>query len=276
MQATPVEKKSYRSIPRMLEVQSIEQVTPLLRRVVLGGEQLLGFPADWPGAHIKVFLPRPGQDDIHMPTLTEKGPVWPPAELRPITRTYSVRYYDPVANELSIDFVMHGHKSHASDWASNAQVGDNLGIAGPGGPQPLIAPADFHLITGDLSAVPAISAILESLRNVAGAVFIEVVDAEQIHELENPANLKINWLVNSDFNRETPLLNAVKQCQIPDSIDFSAWVAGENGAVICVRDYLRSAFGLTKKELYAVPYWRRGDTEEQYHADRHSVMDEEY
>ncbi len=263
--------------PRLLDVVAIEQVTPLLRRIVLGGDQLLGFPEDRFGAHIKVFLPRPGDEVIHMPTLGPDGPVWPPAELKPIVRTYSVRSYDAEKNQLAVDFVMHGHASHAFEWANKVQLGDKLGIAGPGGPLPLIAAADFHIIAGDLSAVPAISALLENFTSdTRGEVFIEVVNEAQIHELNNPANLKINWLVNNDFSKPTPLLAEVDDCAVPEGASLSGWVAGENHSVIAVRDLLRERYGLRKSELYAVPYWRRGDTEEQYHADRHVVMDEEY
>ncbi|NJN24086.1 MAG: hypothetical protein HC810_06450, partial [Acaryochloridaceae cyanobacterium RL_2_7] len=41
---------------RQVTVQTIEQVTPRVRRMVLGGETLAGFPMPGPGAHIKLFF----------------------------------------------------------------------------------------------------------------------------------------------------------------------------------------------------------------------------
>ncbi|NEQ53746.1 MAG: siderophore-interacting protein, partial [Leptolyngbya sp. SIO3F4] len=38
---------------RQVTIQTIEQVTPRVRRIVFGGETLAGFPTPRPGAHIK-------------------------------------------------------------------------------------------------------------------------------------------------------------------------------------------------------------------------------
>lgn len=56
----------------------------------------------------------------------------------------------------------------------------------------------------------------------------------------------------------------------------SAFIAGENASTVALRDVLRERLGLTKKNCYAVPYWRRGQNEEAYHQQRHAIMDQVY
>jgi NADPH-dependent ferric siderophore reductase len=167
-----------RTPPRSLQVRRAELVTPHMRRITLAGDDMAGFPVGSDGAHIKVFLPRPGQDRPVLPTLGPKGPVWPPPEQRPITRTYMVRRFDATAGELDIDFVLHDDAGPASGWAARAKPGDFIGIAGPGGPDRAVMGADWHLLAGDLSALPAIAATLETLPAAArGFAFIEVPDS---------------------------------------------------------------------------------------------------
>lgn len=272
-------EKPARTPPRLLQVVRSQRIAPHLQRVTLGGESLHGFPVQSHGAHIKIFLPRAHQQRPQLPQLTEQGILWPPAHERPITRTYSVRAYRQLKNELDVEFVMHGEgeaSGPAAHWAAHAQPGDYLGIAGPGGPDPLLAPADWHLLAGDMTALPAIAALLENLHSAArGYVFIETDTIANQLDLRHPAGISIHWL-ERDSRREL-LLEAIKTVAPPIGVtSLSAFIAGENLAVVSIRDYLRTTYGLTKKNLYAIPYWRRGQDEETYHQERHRIMDEVY
>lgn len=276
----PVKTPAKRTPPRLLQVVRTEFLSDAMRRITLSGEDLVGFPQDRNGAHIKVFLPRPEQRKPVLPTLGQNGPIWPEAHLRPITRTYSVRRYCVVKNELDIDFVLHGAESPASGWAVNAVPGDFLGVAGPGGPDPLLAPAERHIIAGDLTALPAICALLESLPTSAtGHAVIEIDCDDFRQEVVNPTQIQFQWVLRNPklSATENTLLQAIKAAQLPfPGSTLSAFVAGENGSVLAVRDYLRSTYGLRKQNLYAVPYWNRGQDEETYHQERHRIMDQEY
>jgi NADPH-dependent ferric siderophore reductase len=277
---TPVKTPAKRTPPRLLQVVRTEFLSDAMRRITLSGEDLIGFPQDRNGAHIKVFLPRPEQRKPVLPTLGQNGPVWPAAHLRPITRTYSVRRYCAEKNELDIDFVLHGVDSPASGWAVNAVPGDFLGVAGPGGPDPLLSPAEQHIIAGDLTALPAICALLESLPiSAAGHAVIEIDHENFRQEVINPTQIQLQWVLrNPKLSAEqNTLLQAVKATQLPfPEGTLSAFVAGENSSVLAVRDYLRSTYGLHKKNLYAIPYWHRDQDEETYHQERHRIMDQEY
>ncbi len=261
--------------PMLLQVLRTTQVTPHLQRITLSGNDLIGFPVDSAGAHIKIFLPRAGQDKPVLPTLGPKGVIWPPAHSKPITRTYTVRRFDPKRNELEIEFVRHGDNGPASAWATTAQPGDYLGVAGPGGPNPMLPSADWYLLVGDMTAVPAIAALLETLDdNAQGQVFIEVADISEIQPLVHPPGVSISWLVcqNADPAASDLLPNAVRSLDWPEASVF-VWVAGENSAVVKIRQFLRQAKQHPRRLTYAVPYWRSHYTEEAYHQERHDIMD---
>ena len=87
-------------VPIRLEVLRTEWPTPHMVRVTLGGDGLDAYvDNEFTDRYVKLLFPRPGVD------LGGLGPVEArtalPPELRPVTRTYTVRSYDPVARELS-------------------------------------------------------------------------------------------------------------------------------------------------------------------------------
>lgn len=85
-----------------------------------------------------------------------------PKEPRPISRVYTVRRWDEQAGELDIDFVKHG-TGVATVWAYRCQEGDTVHVAGPASS---MAPpsADWLLVVGDDTALPAIARLLDDLR----------------------------------------------------------------------------------------------------------------
>ncbi len=266
---------SPRTPPRMLRVLRTEQLSPRMRRIVLAGPALAGFPVDSAGAHIKMLLPRPGQLEPILPTLGPDGPLWPPREVSPISRTYTVSHYDAELGELSVDFVLHGDDGPASRWALRAQVGDAVGVAGPGGPRRFHPDAGCYLLFGDPSALPVISAVLAQLpARARGHAFIEIADCGEIQELLYPPGVVLHWLVRGAVRpgASTLLLDAARALAWPSAM-VSVTLAGESRQVIAVREHLLRARGLAPDALYAVPYWKDLHTEEAYHAERHEIMD---
>ena len=59
------------------------------------------------------------------------------------------------------------------------------------------------------------------------------------------------------------------------SVCVAASLPSESRAVAAIRAHLLQQRGLDRSALYAVPYWRRGQREEDYHAERHRFMDQE-
>jgi NADPH-dependent ferric siderophore reductase len=270
-----VSSQPKRSPPRLLTVQSARNVSPRVRRISLTGAALSGLDS-WPAAHIKLFLPRAGQAELKLPSLDDAGrPVWPPMPERPITRTYSVRRHDPELTRLEVDFVLHQPGGPASEWAARAEPGMHVGLAGPGGPRPMLAPADWYLLAGDLSALAAIAALLEDLpQDARGFAFVQIPSERERQTIAAPPGVQLTWLVTEE--RVQPCTDLVESVR---NVSWSlgrpcAWIAGENAQVIAIRDHLRQERGLPGTCMYAVPYWKRSLNEEEYHAERHRVMDE--
>jgi len=262
--------------PRRVYCVAKRYITQNLLRITVSGEELLGFPDGYHGAHIKLFFANRESGTLELPVRDKTGKIkWP--DNKPITRAYTVRAYRSHSNELDIDFVVHGDSSPASGWAVNAKVGSEIGVAGPGGPDPLLAKADWHILAGDLTAVPAISALVEGFEShVTAKVFIELDSLEDKHFISAPSGVEIHWFERKKGD-STQLAKAIANTAIPNNAtSMSAFIAGENSAVLACRKQLIQDFGLSKKQLYAIPYWRRGQDEETYHEQRHVIMDEVY
>src|SRR3954447_15289137 len=151
-------------VARVAEVLRTSRLTPHMIRVVLGGEGLAGFPAgEFTDHYVKLLFPPDAPDPE-----------------RPVTRTYTVRAWDAAAGELTLDFVWHGDEGLAGPWAAAAQPGDRISFFGPGGGYATPPAADWHLLAGDESALPAIGAALDRLPAGARALaFVEVSGPEE-------------------------------------------------------------------------------------------------
>src|SRR4051794_16070430 len=102
-------------------------------RVVLGGAGLAGVPAGVVAdLYVKLLVPPPG-GPYGGPFDVEQGRAKHQQELWPVTRTYTVRDWDPASGELTIDFVYHGDEGLAGTWAASAVPGDRIQFFGPGG-----------------------------------------------------------------------------------------------------------------------------------------------
>ncbi|WP_028311811.1 siderophore-interacting protein [Derxia gummosa] len=262
--------------PRLLVVRRAVTVTPGLRRITLGGPALAGFPPGCDGAHLKLLLPRPGQLRPELPRPGPDGLVWPSAARKPVVRTYTVARHDPVPGELDIDFVLHAAPGPAADWAARARPGDEVGIAGPGGPPRFAADAGFHLLFGDLSAAALIAAVLRQLpAGARGHAVIAVDDPADCRVLPQRGALDLRWIVRGRPGADgfAGLLDAWDGLPRPPGATLSATLAGEHAEVVALRRRALAA-GVARERLYAVPYWKSDADEEGYHAERHRVMDE--
>lgn len=226
-----------------------EQLTPHMIRVVLG--DLAGFvPNGFTDAYVKLLFPVPGvtyPEPFDMKQIRAEHP----REEWPRMRTYTVRAHDEQAGELTIDFVYHGDEGLAGPWARNARPGDELRFAGPGGAYAPGDEADWHLLAGDESALPAIAAILRELPSGADVrVFVEVADAAEEQDL--PAT----WLHRDG----TPdlLARAVAKATLPEG-RVEAWLAGERSSMVALRAHLLEDRGFDRGRVRPTTYWRRGE-----------------
>jgi NADPH-dependent ferric siderophore reductase len=208
-------------------------------RIVFGGEDLAGFGA--------------GEFTDHYVKL----------RIGERTRTYTVREWD--GERLTIDFVVHGDEGVAGPWAAAAKPGDTLELRGPGGAYAPDPEADWHLMVGDPSVVPAISA---SLARVPEGRLVHVLlqgdGPEDEQPLESPGDLRVQWLHGGGEER---LADAVRSLEWPEGA-VDAFVHGEASAVRALRRLLLAERGLARESVSISGYWKRKRTEEGWREDK--------
>ncbi|MCZ2828727.1 siderophore-interacting protein [Modestobacter sp. VKM Ac-2986] len=256
-------------VARVGEVLCTSRVTPHMIRVVLGGEGLAGFPAgEFTDHYVKLLFPPPGAT-YGVPFDVEQLRAELPPEQWPVTRTYTVRAWDAAAGELTIDFVHHGDTGLAGPWAAAAQPGDRIQFFGPGGAYAPSPDADWHLLAGDESALPAIGAALTRLPAGAPAlVVVEVADrAEEQADLDLPADVEVVWVHRGPAPVGQSLVAAVRAATLPEGTGH-VFVHGEAGLVRELRLHLRAERGLDPAFTSISGYWRQGRTEDRWQAEK--------
>jgi NADPH-dependent ferric siderophore reductase len=254
-----------------LQVVRTRRLGPSLVGVTFAGADLQAFHSDGRDQSLSLFLPHPGQTEPRVPI--EPGDDWwqawrdLPDDVRAVMRSYTLRALRRNPDEIDIDFVLHTPAGPASQWASRAATGDRVVLLGPA-----IAdnrairfrpPEDTDLVViwGDETAVPAVSAILESLpAGTRARVWLEVHDAGDIQDLATQADAEITWLVQEGA------LDAVRAAQLPPADRPYVWIAGESGCVKELRRHFVRERGIDRRRVTFVGYWRHGMTEEQLRA----------
>lgn len=246
------------------QVETVEWLTPGLVRVVLGGPGLAGFEMpDATDAYVNVAFPPAGAPyaAVFEPAAIRDGH---PQELWPIRRRYTVRFWDEAAGLLTLDFVVHGDAGIAGPWAATVAPGDVLVFEGPGSGYRPDPEADWHLMVGDESALPAIAASLEAVPPGARVVVRLVCDgAEHEIALPTPGDLDLQWLHRKgDAVTDASLLpDAVAALDFPEG-RVHAFVHGEADEIRVIRRHLLSERGLQRRDMSCSPYWRRTMTDE--------------
>ncbi|AHB06837.1 MULTISPECIES: siderophore-interacting protein [Pandoraea] len=246
---------------RLLEVRDVEALTPNMRRVTLGGDDLEGFESPGFDDHVKLFFPDPQTGELVLPRVGPEGVAKPaPGDAPRLMRDYTPRRFDAATRTLVIDFALHD-SGPATEWARSAKPGDRIGVGGPRGS--FIIPMNFegYLLIGDDTALPAISRRLAELP--AGSlvfVFVEVDSPADRLRFASDADVVVEWIYREGIpaGQSTALLDALQVATLPDG-DLHAWVAAEAGVAKAIRRYLVDERGLNPKWVKAAAYWRRGD-----------------
>lgn len=249
-------------------VTRVEQLTPHMIRVVLGGEGLRAITAgEFTDHYVKVLFGPPG---VAYPEPFDQGVIREtmPREQWPVVRTYTVRKWLPEIPEMWLDFVVHGDEGIAGPWAARAVPGDRVLFMGPGGAYAPSPDAAWHLLAGDESALPAIGAALEGMPEGATVrAFIEVSGPDEEQKLETPAGAEIVWLHRGEQPIGSRLVEAVRDCAFPAG-RVHAFVHGEANFVKELRAYLRKDCAIPLEQLSISGYWRRGMNEDGWQSSK--------
>ncbi|WP_433876071.1 siderophore-interacting protein [Sinomonas atrocyanea] len=255
-----------------LVVARTEQLTPHMVRVVVGGPGFDAFVDNgFTDKYVKIAFPTglPGRrwpdGPVDLQALKESLP----REQWPVSRTYTVRWFDPAARELAIDFVVHGDEGLAGPWAANAQPGDRLVCTGPGGAYSPAPDAPWYLFAGDESALPAIGAALEALPGDAtGIAFLEVGSGDDVIELRAPSGIDVRWLSREGFpaGETLVLAEAVAESTWPEGIPH-VFAHGERGAMKELRAVFKQR-EVPRERLSLSGYWALGRAEDQFQAEK--------
>ena len=240
-----------RPMPRRVAVRAVQHLSPLMRRVTFGGDDLAAFAWSGPAAHLKLLFPPPGQTEVVAPT--QDGP-------RPTTmRTYTPRRFDAAARTLDVDFVLHG-EGPASSWAEQAQAGQELILMGPAPGYKIDPDAPWYVLIGDDTALPAIETLLEAVPATAKVTaFIEVVAADEARPLPGAASADLRWLPRGADPRQagTALRAALAGFRWPAG-EGRVYIGCEAQAMRLIRNQVIEASGLARQRVTGRGYWQIG------------------
>ncbi|WET80657.1 siderophore-interacting protein [Amycolatopsis sp. QT-25] len=249
------------------KVTGVRRLTPHMSRVTFSGASLVD---QAPDQYVKVFFPRPGQAEPVLPAPPSGDEVlsWyqtylaMPDDVRPPMRTYTVRALRPSAQEVDIDFVLHGDEGPASAWASRASAGDRVAFLGPHGLYDVPEGTTWQLLIGDETAIPAIGAIVEALpAGTRAVVYVEIGDREDRQVFDTQGVVELHWVVRGSGPVGDAVLEAVRKAELPGGAPY-AWISGEANMVKLARRHLVRERGVDKRAICFTGYWRQGVSEE--------------
>ncbi|MBE1507189.1 NADPH-dependent ferric siderophore reductase [Rhizobium viscosum] len=244
--APMIERVRHELRRRSLTVESVTDITPGMRRIVLRGEDLADFTSLAPDDHIKIIVPGAGGVEER--------------------RDYTPRRYDNAARSLTLDFALH-EAGPVTQWAIDAQPGMPLEIGGPRGSAVVAGSVKRWLLIGDETALPAIGRRIEESGADTTIVAIAAVAApEEEQSFETAAALTTRWVYRplSDATNAEPLVAALAGIDIvPQTF---VWIAAEASVVRAIRAYLTEERGYPLSWIKASGYWVKGkaDTSEKF------------
>ncbi len=223
-----------------LVVDEVSNLTPSMRRIGLAAEGLAGLD------------PLPGQD-MMLSVSTDDGSF--------VRRRYSIRSFDPVAQRVVLDVIVHGDGPGAR-WADAAALGDLVEAIGPRGKVTVDPDAAWHLFIGDESFTPAIFSMTEALdAETPAVVVIEVGGSDDELPLDAVACADGPHWLHRQSSPGVPsevLLGELHRLALPAGVGH-AYVGGEFHSVQALRALLIER-GLDKDAISAKAYWRAGSS----------------
>lgn len=238
---------------RQLQVLRKQFVTTNMLRITLGGNDLADFPEHQEGGYVKLIFP------------TTDG--------TQLMRTYTIRQQR--ADEVDIDFAIHGDSGVACHWALSAKPGDEILVGGPGPKKLISEEADWMIFVGDMTSLPAISVNLAQLpQDARGYAILEVQTEADIQPLSKPEGIELRWIINAHPGSDSQsLLEHVKALPWLEG-KVAIWAACEFSSMRALRAYFREHNEVAKGDTYVSSYWKQGLNEDQHKVEKRQDLDE--
>ena len=240
---------------RQIHVVSKTKIAGKFWRIRFSGTDLAGFTSPGFDDHIKVFFPSVDGATLALPEMTDEGIVWPEG-LRPQARDYTPLEFDGESS-LTLDFYIH-QQGVASDWATQAQAGDQLIVGGPRGS--LVVPTDyaFQLYVCDETGLPAFARRQRDVSAQALHLYAFTDETTGCDYLSDTANVTANWLGSGQMQHAqlSQLIIRLDQITLPAE-DYFIWLTGEGEFVKALSNYFTVQRGLNSEFVRAVAYWHQ-------------------
>lgn len=247
-------------------------VTPRMLRLTLAGPEIrdvLTFACD---DHLGVVFP--------LEDGTRNDPTYDPDRQmldwpRPMApmRKYTIRRHDPVAGEVDLDIVLHPG-GLASDWAVDAEPGEEVILAGPPGSLAFPHTYSQYVFAIDSTALPALARWLDEGDWIEdGGVTVQVlVDIDDPSDADYPLReregVTVRWLPRRGGSTLADTVAALDLGgHATDEVFLFA--AGEAGDIAPLRRWSKQA-GIA---ALITGYWKRGATLLAYEAAEHDDHD---
>jgi NADPH-dependent ferric siderophore reductase len=209
-----------------------EQLAAHLVRLTMGGPGIAGFvstgiPDEWVGVVV------PGQFQ---------------------SRYYTVRSWS--AGELVIDVVVHD-EGLVTEWAAGDCVGDTVTVSEAKGSFAMPDDAAWLMLVGDLTAMPAMARISETVTTPT-RIWAEVPDdtLPLLRGTYLPEGADVTWLA-PPAEGQSALAAAVEAIDWPAGPGYF-WMAGESAQMRAIRKHLMRERRMPSTSYDVMGYWRGG------------------
>lgn len=161
------------------------------------------------------------------------------------TRYYTVRAY--AGSAIVLDVVIHD-EGLVTRWAQTDCTGDVVGLSAPKGSFALPADAGWVVLVGDLTGLPAIARIGESV-SLPVTAYVETPD----HPLSDYTDLPITW-IDAPGPELSGLADLVRGLEMPAGPGYF-WMAGESAQMREIRRHVRHDRGMLPTAYDVMGYW---------------------
>ncbi len=257
------------------------RLSPSFARITLGGQGLKGFARRGFDQWFRMFMPRPGAEQLGLP-LGDGEPGWytrylaTPDGGRPFMRYVTVSEHrcghpDDIAGpEIDVDVVLHGEPGAPgagplSTWAQTVEPGDAVAMLDQGLIYRPDHAADGVLLVGDETAVPAIAGILRSLpRGARGSAILEVPRRSDVQVMPGPEGVAVRWLPRSITRAQPGDLALQAAREVLGQVDQHPYVyaAGESRMTSALGMTLRDELAWPQHRFTTVGYWHHAAREQ--------------